>query len=179
MTDTHETIEVHPDAGHHKEPGILTPEVTMVILTWVTFFLLLVLLYKFAWKPILSALDEREKHIKKSIEDADKVKAELESLAKRQQEIISEAHAKAKEAIDQSRQAAVQAAKHITDQAKQEANIILENARRDIKEQVKEAQANLREESATIAIQLAAKIIEENLDETKSKKLISKYINEL
>lgn len=180
MKETTESIgTAHTNPHDSQLPGFLTPDVTLMMVTWGCFFILLFLLSKFAWKPILEALDAREQHIRKSVDDADKIKTEMENLAEKQRQILREAEASAKTIIEDSRKAAKEAAKHIADEAKKEAQIVLENARRDIKEELKEAQATLREESANIAIQLAAKIIEENLDEAKSKKLISQYINEL
>ncbi|MBP9853284.1 MAG: F0F1 ATP synthase subunit B [Candidatus Omnitrophica bacterium] len=181
---THETTEsigVTPHADPHSSelPGFLTTDLQLMMVTWGCFFILLFLLSKFAWKPILAALDSREQYIKKSVEDADKIKTEMESLAAKQQQIIREAESAAKGIIEDSRKAAKEAANQIAEQAKKEAQIILENAQRDIREEVKEAQARLRQESAEIAVELAAKIIEENLDETKSRKLISQYISEL
>ena len=151
----------------------------MVLLTWVTFFLLLAVLYKFAFKPILNALEAREKHLEESITNADKIKAEMEALTQRQEEIIKEAHEKAKHIIDESRHAATEAAKSIQDKAREEATILLENAKREIAEEAERVQANLREESATIAVELASKIIEDNLDKKKNQKIIDGYIKEL
>ncbi|MGE0266850.1 MAG: F0F1 ATP synthase subunit B [Candidatus Omnitrophota bacterium] len=180
MKETTESIGAAHANQHGSElPGFLTPDVTLMFVTWGCFLVLLFLLSKFAWKPILAALDAREQHIRKSVDDADKIKKEMENLAEKQRQILKEAESTAKEIIDDSRKAAKEAAKHIADEAKKEAQIMLENARRDIKEELKEAQATLREESADIAVQLAAKIIEANLDEAKSKKLISQYITEL
>ena len=179
---TTESIEVpHGKDEHHDSsiPGFLNPDVTLLIATWVCFFTVLFVLSKFAWKPILALIDAREDHLKKAVEDADKIRTEMENLADRQKQMIEESEAQAKSIIEDSRKAAKEAAKHITDQAKQESQIILENAQRDMKEELKEAQATLREESASIAIDLANKILGEHLDESKNRKLISKYIDEL
>jgi len=181
MADKHTaTIEVHSEhASEHHEPGALDPNVSMAILTWVTFFTLLAVLHKFAWKPILAALDTREKDLRDAIENADKVKAELESLDQKRNDILFQAEAKSKELIVQSRKAAVEAAKTIEHKAKEEAKIILENARREIHEQVQKAQADLREESSRIAVALAGKIIEENLDTEKNRKLVNQLIKDI
>ena len=66
--------------GHAASAGssnLLMPETLMVILTWVTFFILLFILQKFAWKPILAGLKKREDYIRKSLEDADKINEQL------------------------------------------------------------------------------------------------------
>jgi len=179
---TSETIEVpHGKDEHHDAgiPGFLTPDVTLLFTTWVCFLFILIVLSKFAWKPILAIIDAREEHIKKSVEDADKIRVEMETLAERHKQMIEDSEAQAKTIIEDSRKAAKDAAKHITDEAKKESQIILENTQRDMREELKEAQATLREESASIAIELANKILGEHLDESKNRKLISKYIDEL
>jgi len=177
-----ETSHIEVDAnGHGAKPdqGFINPDLNMLILTWVTFFLLLAVLHKFAWKPILSALDAREKHIRDSIEDADKIKAEMEKLAETQKQLMDETGEKAKAIMDESRQAAKEAANTIQEKAKEESKIILENARREINEEKEKAQSELREESAEIAVALAGKIIEQNLDKEKNRKLINQYINDI
>jgi len=174
------TLEAQAPSTHlSSEPGFFTADITMLILTWVTFFLLLAILHKFAWKPILAALDQREKAISKSVEDADKIKAELEKLEETSRTILNRAEAKAKEVLDQSRRAAVEAAKIIEQKVREESKILMENARREINEEKEKAQAELREESANIAVELAGKIIDENLDSEKNRKLVNRFIKEI
>lgn len=175
-----ETVGVPDDHGNgHGEVDVAKIDATMMLLTWITFFTILALLYKFAWKPILTALESREKRIEKSVEDAEKIRIEMEQLAENCQRKLAQAEEKAKEIVDESRKAGIEAAKHIQAKAKDEAQIILENARREINEEVEKAQARLREESADIAVQLAGKIIDENLNVEKNRKLINQYIKEL
>ena len=150
----------------------------MVLLTWVTFFLLLAVLYKYAWKPILNILDVREESIRKSLEDVDQIKSELEALDSKCTQLTAEAERKSTEIIDQSRKAAREAANIIANKAREEAQISLENAIRDIKEEVQKAQMQLREESVQIAVGLASKLIEENLSVEKNRSLINKFIKE-
>jgi len=175
-----ETIEVHPhEEQGHGSPGLFSPDVTMVLLTWVTFFLLLAILNKVAWKPILQLLDEREKSIRESLENADKIKVEMANLQETRDEVLAKAELKSKESIEQSRKAAVEAAKVIEHKAREEAKILLENAQREIKAETENAQAALREESSRIAIELAGKLIEENLDTEKNHELINRITKEL
>jgi len=163
----------------HQEKGFFSPDMNMVLLTWVTFFLLLAVLYKFAWKPILSILDAREESIRKSLENVDRIKNELESLDTKCSQLIADADKKATEVIDQSRKAAKEAANIIENKARQEAQISLENALRDIKEETQKARVKLREESAQIAVGLAGKLIQENMNADKNRSLISRFIKEI
>ncbi|MCB9748118.1 MAG: F0F1 ATP synthase subunit B [Candidatus Omnitrophica bacterium] len=165
---------------HHDQPsGFINPDATMLFLTWITFFLLLAVLYKYAWKPILAALDHREKHIEDAVKNADQIKKELEEIDAKCRNLIAEAEEKSKALIERSKKAAHEAAKHIEQKAREESQILIENAQREIKNEVEKARANLRAESADIIVKLASKIIEENLDEEKNKKLINQYIREI
>ncbi len=180
MNEQNETIAV--DAKEHSaqnSPGVLSPDVSMVILTWVVFFLLLAVLYKYAWKPILAALDAREKFIRESVGKADQIRQELERVEAARKDILREAEQKSKEIIEHSRKAALEAAKVINEKARKEAQIIVENAQREIKEEVEKARADLRTESARIAVELAGRIIEENMDTEKNRKFINQVMKNI
>ncbi|MDP2654218.1 MAG: F0F1 ATP synthase subunit B [Candidatus Omnitrophota bacterium] len=162
-----------------EKPNLLNADVTVLILTWVTFFLLLAVLQKFAWKPILAALDERENRIRRSIEEAEKTRQEYEKIEENRSKILDEAGEQSKNILDDSRKAAQNLAKAIEQKAKNEAQVVLENTRRDIQIAKDKAEAQLRQESAEIAVQLAGKIIEENLDNEKNRKLIDQLIKKI
>ena len=172
------TIEVNPQHSNGHQGEYFSPDATMLILTWVTFFLLLAVLHKFAWKPILAALDQREKDIQKSVENADKLKEELANMENRIKQKMAEAEDQGKRIIEESKKAAGEAARHIQSMAKEESKILLENARQEINEEKEKAQADLRLESAEIAVKLAEKILEENLDKEKNKRIINEYLKE-
>ncbi len=176
-----ETTESISHEGNTKtdSAGFLSPDVSMLILTWVTFFLLLIVLYKLAWKPILSALDAREKSIRDAVGEAEKIRQELLKIDEVRKRSLKDAEEKSKEIIVQARNGAVEAARIIHEKSKEEAQILLENARREIKNEVEKAQADLRQESAQIAVLLAGKLIEKNLDDEKNRKLIDELIRDI
>ena len=181
MTDQTETIDVYSSEKPHgvHEKSFFSPETNLTLLTCGTFILLLVILKKYAWKPILETLDKREEEIRASLEKVDKIHDEYSKIDQKRQEILNEAEQKAKEIIADSRKAAVEAVQTIHKKAKQENQILLENAMRTINQEKAKATSELREESARIAVQLAGKIIEENLDDEKNRRLIEKYMKEL
>ena len=174
------SVEIKAESG---QPGhdvnLFKPEVQVLFLTWVTFFILLVILYKFAWKPILQALDAREEGIRRAVDEAEKIRTEFEKIDEARKKVLTEAQDKAKELIDESRKAAVNAAKVIEQKTKEQAEIVLANAQREIKSEQEKAVALLREESARIAVVLAGKIIEENLDSDRNEKLVNRLIKEI
>ncbi len=162
--------------GANDQINLLNPELNIIILTWVSFFLLLFILRKFAWKPILAGLDKREETIRKSLEEADRIKEELREINQKREQLIREAEDKSKEIIDQGRKAAIEAAHIIEHKAKEESQIMLENAERQIKDVAAQAQFELRKMSADIAVELAGRLIEENLDSEKNRKLVNDLI---
>ena len=170
---------VHVVSSAEVESSLLNPDSSMVILTWVTFLLLLSILYKFAWNPILKALDDREELLRRSVENADKIKAELDQLHQTRNQFIHDAEEKARNIIIEAKQAGAQLSQVVQNKAREEANILLENTRRDIKEEIAKAKIVLREESAQIAIELAGKLIEKNLDTESNRKLIHKLTAEV
>ena len=178
-----EEIVLQSESGAHanaeQDKGLLSPDLNMFLLTLFTFFALLAVLYKFAWKPILNALDQREESIRKSLEEAKHIQEELAKIDGKRKQMLAEAEMQAKDILAQSRRGATEASRIIHEKAKEEAHILLENIRREIKEETEKAQAVLRKESASIAVTLASKLIEKNLDEEENRKLIDQFIREL
>ena len=118
----------------HQGAGIdiFKPDVVMSILTWVTFFILLVILKKFAWKPILKGLDDREEHIRKSLQEADQAKEQLAQIEKKKIQILEEAKTQANAIIEQSRKMGGELAGQIEGRAKKNAEEIIVSARQEI-----------------------------------------------
>jgi F-type H+-transporting ATPase subunit b len=158
------------------ESTLLAPDFGMAGLTWLTFFLLLAVLYRFAWKPILKALDEREALISKSLEDAARASATLTDIHQTRIRFISEAEAQAQAIIEEARKTAAEVSRVIQHRAKEEAQIILQNASREIREETEKARTFLREEGARTAVVLAGKLIEQNLDDEENRKLVNEWI---
>ena len=159
--------------------ALFTPEIQIAVLTWISFFALLFILYKYAWNPILTGLEKREESIRESVENAQRVKKELAQMEDLYNQRLAQAESESKEIIAQSRRAAMEAAHIIEHKAKEQTKILLETAERRIKELTQEAQFELKKESAHIAVQLAGKLIEENLDTEKNRKLINEFIKHI
>ncbi len=174
-----ENLETSSHSVATHEPDFMDPHATMLILTWITFFALLAILQKFAWKPILNGLEKREEDIRKSIEYVDQLKNELAQIDNKRSQILTEAAHKAKEVVDQSRKAAIEAANTIQQKAREESKILVENAQREMKESIEKARADLKEETAHMVISLASKLIQENLDKEKNQKLVSQLIKQI
>lgn len=175
---TLEEVPAHPREDH-GDGNVLDFSGQLAVWTWITFFLATFLLYKYAWKPILTALDKREEGIQKSLDDAERIQAELTQLDDKKKEVLQEANNQAKEIVAGARKGATEAARVIENKAKEEAQIMLTNARREISAETNKARAVLRKESSELAVNLAGKIIGENLDDERNRKLTQKFIEEL
>lgn len=174
--------QVQVDAGASatpEQPGLLAPDLQLLFLTWFTFFILLGILAKYAWKPILANLESREQAIRNSLEEADKVREEYSNIDNKRKQILTQANHEAKEVVDKSRQTAINLARVIDRKAKEEAQITLTNAEREIKAELKKAEASLREKSADIAVELAGKIVSKNLDSQGHRQLVDRLIDEI
>ncbi|MCR4336705.1 MAG: F0F1 ATP synthase subunit B [Candidatus Omnitrophica bacterium] len=175
---TNETV--HEVAGQaHEQIAFMSPENTLVLLTWAVFFGLLIILNKFAWKPILAGLDQREEAIRQSVEKAEQIQREYEQLNQKRQQILDESYAQAKEIVAEARKGAQNAARVIEEKTKEETQIMIENAQREIQATVQRAREDLRKESVDLAIQLAGKLIEKNLDEKDHQKLVDDLVRKI
>ena len=162
-----------------QQPGILNPDTTLVILTWFSFLALLVILHKFAWKPILLGLKQREDYIRKSLEDADKLNKQLAESEAAKGKILDEAKLRANAIIEQSRKIGTELAGQIEGRAKKNAEEIINSAHQEIAGEYERARNALKKESVQTAISLAEKILKENLDTEKNRNLINQAIKDM
>jgi F-type H+-transporting ATPase subunit b len=164
---------------HHGGMSIDEVNSGIAVLMWITFIFVLLVLHRLAWKPILALLDQRETKIREAVEKADKIQQDLSEIEGKRAALIAEADEKAKEIVAAAREAAKEAAHAIEQKARSEAQILTENAQREIKAAEEKAAANLRKESAELAVALAGRLLSENLDTEKNRQLIDGLINEV
>lgn len=158
---------------------LLTIEPGMLIWTFVVFFLLLWVLKKFAWKPLLSALEGREQSIRADLERAENARVEAERLLAEHKKMLDRADAESRAIIEEARKTA-EALKHdIVEKASEQARQMTNQAKAEIQREKETALSQLRNEVADLAIQAASKILRESLDDEKHRKLVSTFISEL
>jgi F-type H+-transporting ATPase subunit b len=154
------------------EPG-------MMIWTWVTFLFLFFVLAKVAWKPLLKAVNQREKNINDSLKKAEQVKAEAEELMEKQQKMLVVAQEDIRKVLKENKETAEKIKIEIVEKAKVEAEKLHQRAQTDIERETDAAIIKLKKQVADLAIQAASKLIRENLDEQKHRNLIDNYIKDL
>jgi F-type H+-transporting ATPase subunit b len=145
----------------------------------ITFLLLVVVLAKFAWGPIVKMLDEREKTIREAIDEAKKERAEAEKLLSEQKVALAQASREAAE-LAKRNQLEVEALRvELTARARKEADELVSGARKQIVEETSKAAAELRGMVADLAIAAAGKLLVSSLDEKAQRQLVDEYLRQL
>jgi F-type H+-transporting ATPase subunit b len=157
--------------------SLVTPAIGLMFWTCVIFTLLVVLLKKFAWKPILNAVDERNTRIDKALQAAENAKLEIQSLNNDNERILFEAKSERDELLKEARQikeSIINDAKQI---AANESEKILNSAKEQISNEKVKAITELKNSVAVLSIDIAEKVLRRELeDRTKQEDFISKVI---
>jgi len=151
----------------------------LIIWTIVTFVLLLIFLKKFAWKPLLEALQKREESVKNSIERAEHAKQEAERLLEENRKQLERAGQEGQRILNENRALAEKLKEEIVDKANQQSRHMVEQAKQEIERDKEAALIQLRGEVATLAVQAAGIILDETLDENKHRKIVDTYLKGL
>jgi F-type H+-transporting ATPase subunit b len=166
-------------AEGEQKGGLLTISPGLIFWTLITFICLYLVLKKYAWKPILAALDEREKSIKDSLEKSENARIEAEKLLKENNENLARAEEEAQKIINQARETAEKLMNQKVTESEAKVKKIMEDAQVEIKRKTDESFDALKNQVALIAVEAAEKIIRENLDKEKQIKIVNKFIDEL
>jgi F-type H+-transporting ATPase subunit b len=177
MTDTHESTGA--PGGQSELPALLRFDPGVGIWALITFVLLLAVLRKYAWKPILDALDARDRTVRESLEQAAAVQAENARLAEEQKRILAEARTQAHQVLQTAREAGESLKKGLEAAAQDEKRRILESAGQEIEAQKRAAIAELRKTTADLSIGIAEKLLRQNLDDAKNRALVDQLIREV
>jgi F-type H+-transporting ATPase subunit b len=159
--------------------GLLDVNPGLMIWTVITFIVLLFILKRVAWKPILAALDKRENDIKESLAQAEKAKDEAKMILEENQANLAKAEEESKKIIEQSRAYAESLKEQLMRESKEQAKKIVDDASSEIQRSKDAAFEELKGQIAEIAVNAAEKIIRESLDAQKSKHVIDKYLNDV
>jgi len=158
---------------------LIQPDPGLFIWTIVTFLVLLALLAKFAWRPLLQALESRQERIRNSLEDAERARQELERLQQESAKILQQARIEAESIVTQTRADAERLREELKQKAKDEADNILRNAQQQIQLQTRQAIQQIRHEVADIAVLLASKLLERNIAKEDNARLIDDTLKQI
>ena len=158
---------------------LVQPDPGLFLWTILTFLVLVTLLARFAWRPLLQALDSRQELIRKSLDDAQQAKQELERLQHESAQIIRQARIDAEAVVVQSRSDAAKLGEEMRQKAKAEADGIIRNAERQIQLETQRALQQIRHEAVDLSVMIASKILQRNLTKEDNEKLIEEALNQV
>ena len=158
---------------------LVQPDPGLFIWTILTFLVLLFLLAKFAWGPLLKALEERQETIRKSLDDADQATQELERLHQKSAQIIAEARGEAQSIVAKSRAAAETVRADLKRKAKEEADALVRGAQRQIQLETARAIQQIRHEAVDLSLAVASKLIKKNLTQEDNDALIQDSLSQI
>ena len=161
------------------ENPLVQPDPGLFIWTIVTFLVLLALLAKFAWTPLLDALESRQASIRKSLDDAAQARQDLERLRQDSQQIIREARIEAESIITKSRGDAERLRAEMKEKARAEADAVVRNAERQIQLETTRALQQIRTEAVDLSVMIASKIIQRNLSKEDNERLIEEALKQV
>ena len=159
-----------------QTPGLMSPNPGLMIWTLVIFGLLFFVLKRFAFPPIIGAVEARERALEEAIEGA---RRDREAAAKRlaeQQAALDASRGEAQQLLAQARTAAERMRADSLEQTKQQQAELLERARRDIDAERLRAIADLRREAVDLALAGATKVIGRNLDDAGNRRLVEEFL---
>jgi len=148
---------------------------------WTTFIFLSLLgiLWKFAWGPILGAVEAREQGIQSTLDEAASRNEEAKSLLAEHKEQLADARRQANELIAEGKTVGDRVRKEIEEKARSEAQSIIERARSEIERERDAAIAELRKESVDLALAAATRLMQENLNQDKDRALVERFLAEM
>jgi F-type H+-transporting ATPase subunit b len=152
------------------EPGLL-------IWTIITFIVLLVILRKFAWGPILSALEQREQTIRSSLDEAQRARQEVQQLLTQHQQMLAEANRESVRVLEQAREEAQRLQDTLAVQAREEAQRLRDEARRDIERERQLALQELKGATADLALAAAGHLLKTAVDRDNHRRLVTEFLD--
>ena len=158
---------------------LVQPDPGLYIWTILTFLVLLGLLAKFAWRPLLQALEARQELIRKSLEEAQQARRELERVSQESAQILKESRVQAETIIAQSRTDAERLREEMRQKAKAESETIVRNAERQIQLETGRALQQIRHEAADLSVLIASKLIQRNLSKEDNDRLIEDALTQM
>jgi F-type H+-transporting ATPase subunit b len=147
--------------------------------TLVVFGILVFILGKYAWGPILAAVDAREKGIQAALDEAAERNQEAETLLEKYKENLADARRQANELLAEGKTAGDSIRMEIEEKARAEAQSIIERARAEIERERDAAIAEIKRESVDLALSAATRLMQENLDQEKDRALVERYLAEM
>lgn len=159
--------------------GLLKVDPGLLLWTIITFAVLLLLMWKFAWRPIVDALDARAEKIRGDIENAEKSNKDAQALLDDHKKMMDSAREEAAIILTKGKEDAERLKNDIVDKANKEAKELIDRARREIDLAKENAIADLKNEIVTISTDIASKVIGKNINADDQKTLVEEALDKM
>lgn len=158
---------------------LVQPDPGLYIWTIATFLILLGLLARFAWRPLLDALEQRQEVIRKSLDDARQARQELEQVKTEAAKLLSEARVEAGEIVSRTRSDAARFADEMKVKARADADALVKHAERQIEMQTARATETIRRDAIDLSVAIASKILRRDISKEDNERLIQDTLKEM
>ena len=158
---------------------LVQPDPGLFIWTILTFLVLVALLARFAWRPLMEALEQRQATIAKSLDDAQRAQHELQRLQRESAEILASARVEAESIVSRSRSDAEQVREELKQKARSEAAAIVKNAERQIQLETARALQQIRSEAVDLSVTIASKILQRSVSKEDNEGLIEETLKQV
>jgi len=158
---------------------LVQPDPGLFIWTILTFLVLVGLLAKFAWRPLLEALERRQATIARALDDAKLAKQELERLQKESAEMMRQARIEAEAIIARSRTDADALREELKQKSRAEAAAIVKNAEQQITLETARAVQQIRHEAVNLSVEIASKILQRQVSREDNEALIEATLKQV
>lgn len=165
--------------GGGGDGGLYDINTGLSVWTLIVFGALVFILGKFAWGPILGAVEAREKGIQAALDEAAARNAEASRLLQEHKEQLADARRQASDLISEGKAAGEAVRKEIEEKARSEGQAIVERARQEIERERDQAIEALRRESVELALAAASRLLQEKLDQESDRQLVERYLGEM
>jgi len=160
--------------------SLITPEFGLLFWQTLIFLLLLLLLAKFAWKPILGSLKEREDSIDQALKMAEQAKLEMQTLKAGNEKLLTDARKERDQMLKEGQATAAQFVEQAKASASEEAGRITQQAREAIQQEKTQALAEVRNTAAQLSVDIAERLLRRELaDPAAQQKLVDDYLKDV
>ena len=158
---------------------LLNPDTGLMVWTIVTFFVLVILLGKVAWRPLLQALKDREDGIRRAIDDASQARASAEQLKAQYEDELKRSQEKAQAMLTQSQAEGQKIRERLIKEAEAEAQRLSEQTRRQLADEKEKLARELRREVASLSVRVAEKLLRHTVNVKEQETLVQQFIKDI
>jgi F-type H+-transporting ATPase subunit b len=159
--------------------ALIQPQIGTVFWTLVTFVIMLFILRKYAWGPLLGAVEAREKSIEENLDQARREREDAEKLVQEHRDLVAQARRERAEALAQGQRDAEKVGAEILDEARRQREQVLKQTEEQVQAAIQQARGEMRGITADLAIQAAEKLLAKNLDDVTQRELVEAYLTDL